>query len=322
MRACWTFACSAGLSVFVRTCHCFASPSTSLPVALHDRVGLPLLRKDLRDLARRVRLAGLERDLRAALEVDAEVEPVDTERDHAGEDDGARDAEPPVAAPDEVELEPLRGLLALRAHEARVVEPLEAAEKTEQRARRRDGGEQRDRRPDQEHEGEALHVRDGDQEDHHRRDHRHDVRVENRVEALAVTGRDRRAHRLSGAHLFLDAFEHDDVRVGRDTDREDQAGEARQRQRDVEEEDRRVVEERVDREAGHRDETEEAVEHEEEERDDEKARDRGEDRLVERALAERRGDLGLREPMERVRQRTALKDEGEVVRRVRSTPCC
>ena len=100
---------------------------------------------------------------------------------------------------------------------------------------------------------------------------------------------------MPGAHLFLDAFEHDDVRVGRDADREDQAGEARQRQRHVEEQDRGVVEERVDREAEDRDEAEEAVEDEQEDRDDEQADERGVQRLVERALAERRRDLGLRE---------------------------
>ena len=77
---------------------------------------------------------------------------------------------------------------------------------------------------------------------------------------------------LPGAHLFLDAFEDDDVRVGRDAEREDEAREARQRQRDVEDEDRRVQEGRVDREADDRDETEEAVEDEQEDRDEDRAR--------------------------------------------------
>ena len=113
------------------------------------------------------------------------------------------------------------------------------------------------------------------------------------MEALAVAGRDGGPHRAPGSHLFLDAFEHDDVRVGRDADREDQAGEARQRQRHVEEEDRRVVEERVDGEPEDRDEPEEAVQDEQEDRDQDQPRQRGEDRLVERALAERRRDLGL-----------------------------
>ena len=58
-------------------------------------------------------------------------------------------------------------------------------------------------------------------------DDRDDVRVDDRVEALAVTVRDGGAHRFAGAPLFLDALEDDDVRVHRDSDREDQAGEAR-----------------------------------------------------------------------------------------------
>jgi hypothetical protein len=59
-----------------------------------------------------------------------------------------------------------------------------------------------------------------------RRDHGHDVRVDDRVEALGVAGLDRGAHGLPGAHFFLDPFEDDDVRVGRDADRQDQAGES------------------------------------------------------------------------------------------------
>ena len=154
-------------------------------------------------------------------------------------------------------------------------------------------------RADQQHQGEALHVRDRDQEEHERGDRGDDVRVEDRVEALAVAGRDRGAHGLPGAHLFLDAFEDDDVRVGRDADREDQAGEARQRQRHVEEQDRGVVEERVDREADHRDEAEEAVQDEQEDRDDERGRRaRRCHRLAERVLAERRRDVGALDLLE------------------------
>ncbi len=58
----------------------------------------------------------------------------------------------------------------------------------------------------------------------------------------------------AGAHLFLDALEDDDVRVRGDAERQHEAGEAGQGQRDVEEEDRRVQERRVDREPGNRDE--------------------------------------------------------------------
>ena len=51
---------------------------------------------------------------------------------------------------------------------------------------------------------------------------------------------------LPGPHLLLDAFEDDDVRVGRDAEREDQAGDARQRQRDRDQLDQRVEVQRVD----------------------------------------------------------------------------
>ncbi len=96
----------------------------------------------------------------------------------------------------------------------------------------------------------------------------------NRAEALRITGRDRGAHGLPGAHFFLDAFEDDDVRVGGDADREDQAGEARQGQRDAEEQDRAVHERGVDRETDHRDDAQEAVEQEQEHRDDDQAAER------------------------------------------------
>ena len=200
------------------------------------------------------------------------------------------------------------------AHEAWVSEPLEAAEQAEDRARRGDRGQQRDERAEQQHEREALHRRDRDQEQHERGDRRDDVRVENRVEALRVTGRDRGSHGPPAAHFFLDAFEHDDVRVGRDADRQDQPGEARQCERHVEQQDRRVVEERVDREPDDGDEAEEAVQQEQEERDDDEA-DRGRvPRLGQRLLAERRRDVGALDLREADGQRTGLEDEREVLR--------
>ena len=143
---------------------------------------------------------------------------------------------------------------------------------------------------------------------------RDDVRVDDRVEALGVAGLDRGAHGLPGPHFFLDPFEDDDVRVGRDADRQDQAGEARQRQRDVEEQDRRVEEGRVDAEADDRDDAEEAVEHEQEDGDDQQADQRGELRLLERVLAERGRDVGALDLLELDRQRAGLQDERQVLR--------
>ena len=79
-------------------------------------------------------------------------------------------------------------------------------------------------------------------------------------EALPVALRDGGAHRAPGAHLFLDAFEDDDVRVRCDAERQHEAGESRERQRDIEEEDRGVEEGRVDSEPDDGHDAEEAVE--------------------------------------------------------------
>ena len=178
------------------------------------------------------------------------------------------------------------------------------------------GGQQRDQRSDQQHQREALHACGRDQEEDDGGDRGDDVRVDDRREALAVARRDRGAHRFAGAVLLLDAFEDDDVRVGGHPQRQDHAGEARQGQRDVEDQDRRVQEGGVDAEPDHGDDAEEAVEDEQEERDDEEAGDRGLPGLRERVLAERGRDRGLLERDERDGQGAGLEHEREVLRLV------
>ena len=91
-------------------------------------------------------------------------------------------------------------------------------------------------------------------------------------------------------------------------------GEARQRQRDVEEQDRRVHERGVDAEADHRDEAEEAVEEQQEEHDGDQAADRCVLRLLQRVLTERRRDVGALERDEVDRQGAGLQHEREVLR--------
>ena len=191
---------------------------------------------------------------------------------------------------------------------------LEAGQQPEHRARGDDGGEHGDDCADQQHQREALHLGGGDGEQHEGRDRRDDVRVDDRMEALLVTGRDRGPGRFPGPHLFLDAFEDDDVRVGRDSDREDQAGEAGQRQRDVEDEDRRVHERDVDGEAGDGHDPEQPVEDDQEERDEEQADHRGRLRLLERVLAERGRDVSSLDLVEGDGERTGLQHECEVLR--------
>ena len=99
--------------------------------------------------------------------------------------------------------------------------------RAEDRLGREHGREQRDERADAQREGEALDPRGREDEEDERRHDRHDVRVDDRREALLVARGDARRYRSARAHLLLDALEDDDVGVGRDADREDQAGDAR-----------------------------------------------------------------------------------------------
>ena len=140
-----------------------------------------------------------------------------------------------------------------------------------------------------------------------------DVRVDDRPEALAIAGRDRGAHGFARAHLLLDALEDDDVRVGRDADREDDPGDPGKRQRDVEEEDRPVEEDAVDCEPDDRDDAEEAVEEEQEEGDRDQPADAGDERLAQGVLAERRRDLGPLDLDELDGQRARLEHERQIL---------
>ena len=134
------------------------------------------------------------------------------------------------------------------------------------------------------------------------------------MEALRVSGGDGGANGLARSRLFFDSFEYDDVRVGCDADREHEAGESGERQRDVEDQDRRVQERRVDREPRDRDEAEEPVHDEQEQRDDEEADDRRVARLAQRVGAERRRDV---RPLDRVEvhgEGAGLEHECQVLR--------
>ena len=199
-------------------------------------------------------------------------------------------------------------------HAGVVEEASTPASSERKRPRREHGGEHRDRGTDQQHQREPAHGRRRDREEHERRDRGDDVGVDDRREALRVSRLDRRPDAASRARLLLDAFEDDDVRVGGDPERQHEAGEARQRQGDVEEQDRGVEEGGVDAEPEHGDEAEEAVEDEQEERDEEQADDGGCLRLVQRVLPERRRDRGLVEGDELDGQGARLEHEREVLR--------
>ncbi len=262
----------------------------------------------------RGRRGRLEGDLRAALEVDPEVEPADPEREHRDRDHGGRDPEPEPPATDEVDLQPGRDAAAGGADHSGVLEELRAGEQREERPGGEHGRQHRDRGTDQEHQGESAHRRRGDREQDERGDRGDHVGVDDRRKALRVAGLDRCLDAAPGSRLFLDALEDDDVRIGGHPQRQHEAGEAGERQGHVEDEDRGVEEGRVDPEPEHRDEAEETVEDEQEERDEEQADDRRLLRLVQRVLAEGRRDRGLVERDELDGQCAGLENEGQVLR--------
>ena len=113
-------------------------------------------------------------------------------------------------------------------------------------------------------------------------------------------------------HLLLDAFVHDDVRVGGDGERQHHSGDAGQGQRDRDQLDQREQQDRVEeeRQRGHH--AEHAVEDEQEEDRQGQARRARQEALVKRLLSERRRDLRLRDQLELDRQRA----DAQVLRQV------
>ena len=196
----------------------------------------------------------------------------------------------------------------------RLLQDLRAAQAEDDRLGREHRREQREHRPDAEHEREALDARRREDEEDERDEQRDDVGVDDRREALLVARGEARGHGSARAHLFLDALEDDDVGVGRHPQCEDQARDARQRQRDRDQLDQRVEVERVDAERDGRDDAEHAVEDEQEERDDREAGDARLEALVERLLAERGRDLRARDQLELQRQGADLEHLRQVLR--------
>ena len=88
-----------------------AASAGGRPAPLDDGVGIALRAHHLANVSGRVRHGRLEAQLRAALEVDTEIEPAYAERDGADEDDHGRDPEPDITAAHEVDLQPPSALL-------------------------------------------------------------------------------------------------------------------------------------------------------------------------------------------------------------------
>ena len=211
----------------------------------------------------------------------------------------------------EAELEPLLA----RAERRAAADQPRPAHRVQDRLRGDDRREQRDEDAQAEREGEALDARGGEDEEDERHQEGDDVRVDDRGQALAVARHDRLADTSAGAHLFLDAFEDDDVRVRGHAEREDQPRDARQGHRDRDQLDQRVEVERVDAQRERGDDAEHAVEDDQEQRDDHEARDAGDQALVQRLGAEAGGDLRARDQLELDRQGADLEDLRQVLRR-------
>ena len=259
-------------------------------------------------------------DARAGLEVDAEVHAEAGDGDRPGGDDRARHGKEPFRLAHEVEVPPdallAGGQSVVRAQDAR------ARQRSQERRGEQHRGEQRHERPHEEREREALHRARGEHEEDEGDADRDDVRVDDRFESLAVALGDRARNRGAGAHLFLYSLEDDDVGVRRHAEREDHARDARQRERDRDQLDHRIQQDRVDEESEGRHQAEHAVEAEQEDQREHEAHRAGDEALVERLLAERRGHLGLRDQLEVdregadaqvLRQVVGLLDRADVV---------
>ena len=124
--------------------------------------------------------------------------PFDAERERADEQDRARGAEEPLRVAHVVQAEAVALLLA-RAERRRVGDQPRLAHRAEDRLRREHRREQRDDDAEAERQREALDARGREHEQDERDHDRHDVRVDDRRQALLVARRDAR-HDRSARH--------------------------------------------------------------------------------------------------------------------------
>ena len=113
------------------------------------------------------------------------------------------------------------------------VEEPEGGEPRDHRLGEQEEHHEVDDRADAEREREALHHSDGEDEEDDGSKQGHSVCRETGCPGAHPAGLDRHPHRLPAPHLVTDAFEVDDERVGRDAHRDDQAGDAGQREREA-----------------------------------------------------------------------------------------
>src|SRR5260221_901381 len=104
----------------------------------------------------------------------------------------------------------------------------------EDHARYEERREDRREETDQQRDGESLDRARSELEEEERRDDRRHVRIDDRAEGAGEAVLDGRADGLALAQLFADALEHQYVRIDGHTEGQDDAGDARQRERGLE----------------------------------------------------------------------------------------
>ena len=150
-------------------------------------------------------------------------------------------------------------------------------------------------------------------EQERRRDERRDVGVENRQEHAIEPGGERLPGALVGGQLLADALEDQDVRVDADADRQDEAGDARQRHDRADVAHEAEQNDQVQRDGQDRVDAGQLVVHQHEHRDEPEPDQRREDAGADRVRAERRTDLALLEVVERRRQRAGPEHERQIL---------
>src|SRR5262249_13346773 len=142
------------------------------------------------------------------------------------------------------------------------------------------GRENRDEETDDQRDGETLHRPRAELEQEHGRDDRRHVGVDDRREGLGEPVLDGGLGGAPVAELLADALEHGNVRVDRHTDRQDEARDARQRERRLEDGERRREQNRVQEERDDRVPAGAAVVDRHRHEDEQRARHRRRDALL------------------------------------------
>ncbi|MCY1531516.1 hypothetical protein D9M68_667440 [compost metagenome] len=172
---------------------------------------------------------GVQLDDRAALEVHTQIEPDTRKQEHRGRRQGGHQDEHRIADPHktDVQIAEAPGSNALRQAFRRPLPEPTLHDQTGHRI----GGEKRGDAADRESDGETAHWPGTEIEQDGAGDQHRQVRVENAAEHAREGVVDRAEQRLATTNLLAKALVDQHVRIDRDADRQDDAGNPRQGQR-------------------------------------------------------------------------------------------